>query len=39
MASQAAQQVKMGFFIAGGFWLFGIVLLVILALAGKAIFE
>jgi len=36
MASAAASQVKMGFWIALGFWLFGIVMLIILSLAVKA---
>lgn len=36
MASSAASQVKLGFWVAAGFWIFGIVLLVILSLAVKA---
>jgi hypothetical protein len=39
MASAAASQVKMGFFIAAGFWVFGVVALILLALAGKALFQ
>lgn len=33
MASAAAKQVKMGFFVAAGFWIFGIILLIFLTLA------
>jgi acyl dehydratase len=37
MASAAASQVKMGFWIAAGFWVFGIVLLIILSFAVRAV--
>lgn len=36
MASSAASQVKMGFWIAAGFWVFGIVMLIILSFAVRA---
>lgn len=39
LASAAASQVKMGFWIALGFWLFGIVALVILSLGVRAIVQ
>lgn len=35
--SEAAKEVKLGFFIAAGFWAFGIVLMIILAFALKAV--
>lgn len=37
MVSTAASQVKMGFWIAGGFWLFGLVMLVFVAMAVRAL--
>ena len=37
MTSKAATEVKMGFFIAAGFWAFGLVMVVILALALRAL--
>ena len=35
--SEAAKQVKMGFFIAGGFWAFGVVAIVIMVLILKSL--
>lgn len=37
MASQAATQVKMGFWIAAGFWIFGVVMLVFVAMGIRAL--
>jgi hypothetical protein len=37
MASEAARQVKFGFWVAGGFWLFFIVVSIFLILAVRAI--
>lgn len=39
MASQAAKDVKLGFWLAGGFWLFGIIMLVVLALCARALMQ
>lgn len=36
--SQAASQVKMGFWIAAGFWVFGIVAAIIVTLAARSLF-
>lgn len=39
MASEAVKNLKMGFWIAGGFALFSIVVTIFLVLAGKALSE
>lgn len=36
MASNAANTVKMGFWIAAGFWVFGIIMLVVLMLVMRS---
>lgn len=35
--SEAAKQVKLGFWVAGGFWFFGIVAIIVIALVLKAV--
>jgi len=35
--SKAASQVKMGFWIAAGFWVFGIVLMILVGLAARSV--
>lgn len=37
MTSKAAQDVKMGFWLAGGFWLFGIVIVVMILIVTRAL--
>ncbi len=39
MASAAASQVKMGFWIAAGFWVFGVIILIILSLGAKSLIK
>lgn len=39
MASQAAKDVKLGFWLAFGFWIFGIIMLVIVLLATRAFLQ
>lgn len=36
MSSKAASQVKMGFWVAAGFWIFGVVMLIILGIAMRS---
>jgi hypothetical protein len=37
MASKAASQVKMGFWIAAGFWVFGVVAMILVGLAARSV--
>lgn len=39
MPSQAAKDVKLGFWLAAGFWVFGIIVLIFVALAARALFQ
>jgi hypothetical protein len=37
MASKASEEVRLGFWLAAGFWAFALVMLIILMIAGRAL--